>query len=81
MGGYGNCRVRSATLHGVEARLVDVEVSITSGLPGMAIVGMPDTAVQEARERVRSAIRASGVSMPADKIVVNLAPGGLRKTG
>ncbi len=81
MGGYGNCRVRSATLHGVEARLVDVEVSITSGLPGMAIVGMPDTAVQEARERVRSAIRASGFSMPADKIVVNLAPGGLRKTG
>ena len=57
------------------------EVVVTSGLPGMAIVGMADTAVQEARERVRAAVRAAGFSMPNEKIVVNLAPGDMRKTG
>lgn len=81
MAAYGCCAVKSATLRGVDAQLVDVEVNIAPGIPGMAIVGMPDTAVQEARERVRSAIKASGFSMPGDKIVVNLAPGSMRKTG
>ncbi len=60
---------------------MSVEVSIGGGLPGMSIVGMADTAIQEARERVRSAIKASGFSMPGDKIVVNLAPGGIKKVG
>ena len=77
----GNCTLVGATLRGVEARLVRVEVSIGQGMPGVSIVGMPDTAVQEARERVRSAIRASGFVMPTDKIVVSLAPGSLKKTG
>ena len=58
-----------------------VEVAVTAGIPGMTVVGMGDIAVQEARERVRTAIRSSGFSMPTDKIVVNLAPGSLRKTG
>lgn len=71
----------SALLCGVEAVPVTVEVVVSNGLPGMAIVGMVDTAVQEAKERVRSAIQASGFAMPADKIVVNLAPGDLRKYG
>ena len=77
----GQCRVRSATLHGIEAIPVHVEVAVTPGIPGMTIVGMGDTAVQEARERVKTAIRSSGFSMPPDKIVVNLAPGNVRKSG
>lgn len=75
------CAVWSATLRGVEAVPVIVEVVVSGGIPGIAIVGMPDTAVQEARERVRAAVRAAGFSMPPDKIVVNLAPSSLRKTG
>lgn len=71
----------SASLHGVDAIPVVVEVSVGDGIPGMAIVGMADTAVQEARERVRAAIKASGFAMPTEKIVVNLAPGDLRKSG
>lgn len=78
---YGRCALLSATLRGVEAVPVSVEVSVTTGLPGISIVGMPDTAVQESRERVRSAIKAAGFSMPADKVVINLAPADLRKSG
>ena len=75
------CVVHSAAIVGVRAVPVDVEVSVGSGLPGMSIVGMPDVAVRESRERVRLAIRACGFDMPADKIVVNLAPSSLRKAG
>lgn len=75
------CCITSATINGVEAVPVSVEVSIGSGLPGMAIVGMGDTAIQEAKERVRSAIKTSGFAMPHEKIVVNLAPGGIKKIG
>lgn len=78
---YGQCVVTSATLVGVEAQPVAVEVVISYGLPGFAIVGMPDAAIQEARERVRAALRACGFSMPVEKVVVNLAPGALRKSG
>ena len=70
-----------ATLRGVEAIPVTVEVVVSGGIPGMSIVGMPDVAVQEARERVRAAIRAAEFAMPNDKIVVNLAPGSVRKSG
>ena len=70
-----------ATVRGVEVVPVRVEVVVSGGLPGMAIVGMPDAAIQEARERVRAALRAAGFSMPGEKIVVNLAPSHLRKTG
>lgn len=73
--------VAAATLRGVEALPVDVEVSVGAGMPGFAIVGMADASVQESRERVRAAIRSCGFSMPTSKIVVNLAPGALRKTG
>lgn len=71
----------SASLLGVEAVPITVEVVVSSGIPGMSIVGMADKAVQEAKERVKAAIRASGFSMPADKIVVNLAPGDMKKSG
>lgn len=71
----------SAMVVGVRAELVRVEVSVGSGLPSFSIVGMADAAVQESRERVRAAIKSAGFSMPHDKIVVNLAPSSLRKSG
>lgn len=77
----GRCHVHAATLRGVEAVAVDVEVSITTGVPGFAIVGMADASVQESRERVKSALKACGFTMPSSRIVVNLAPSSLRKTG
>lgn len=80
-GVFGRYAVQGATLRGVEAVSVDVEVVVGRGIPGFCIVGMPDAAVQEARERVRAAVRASGFSMPNDRVVVNLAPGALKKTG
>ena len=73
--------VQSATIHGVEAWPVLVEVVISNGIPSFSIVGMADATILESRERVKAALRASGFSMPTDKIVVNLAPGALRKTG
>ncbi len=78
---FRSARVVSATLHGVDPQVVEVEVVITAGIPSFSIVGMPDTSIQESRERVKSAIKASGFRMPNDKIVVNLAPGSLRKHG
>ena len=74
---FGQCAVTSATVRGVEVIPVTVEVVVSGGLPGMAIVGMPDAAIQEARERVKAAIRAAGFTVPNEKIVVNLAPSGL----
>jgi magnesium chelatase family protein len=75
-------KVKSCTVVGLEGRTVDVEVDIsTGGLPAFTIVGLPDTAVQEARERVRAAIRNSGGTFPLKRITVNLAPADLRKEG
>jgi hypothetical protein len=71
----------SATLHGLDGRIVRVEVDVAPGLPGFAIVGLADTALQEARERVRGAIRNSGYEYPPRRITVNLAPADLRKGG
>ncbi len=75
------CSLIGASLRGVEAVPVTVEVVISNGMPHMSIVGMVDTAVQEAKERVRSAIQAAGFVMPFEKIIVNLAPGSLKKGG
>lgn len=75
------CTIQSAALRGVEAIPVDVEVSVSNGLPGFFIVGLVDAAVQEAKERVRAALRESGFSMPPERVLVNLAPSSLRKTG
>ena len=71
----------SATLQGLEGRPVRVEVDVAPGLPGFAIVGLADTALQEARERVRGAIRNSGYEYPPRRITVNLAPADMRKSG
>jgi len=74
-------KVKSAAVLGLEGHLVDVEVDIASGLPSFTIVGLPDKGVQEARERVRSAIKNSGYSFPNKRITVNLAPADLKKEG
>ena len=75
------CSLRSATVVGVRAIPVSVEVVVSNGLPGFSIVGMPDAAVRESQERVRAAIKACGFTMPGDKVVVNLAPSSIRKAG
>jgi len=74
-------RVVSGAVIGVESRRVDVEVDIASGLPVFDIVGLPDSAVKESRERIRAAIRNSGYSFPVKRITVNLAPADIRKSG
>jgi magnesium chelatase family protein len=73
--------VRSATLIGVDGQPVTVEVHVSSGLPAYQVVGLPDAAVRESRERVRAAVLSSGLEWPQRRITVNLAPGGVRKTG
>ncbi|HSK49281.1 MAG TPA: YifB family Mg chelatase-like AAA ATPase [Solirubrobacterales bacterium] len=72
---------RTFTLDGISARPVRVEVDVHRGLPGFAIVGLPDAAVREARERVRAALVNCGFEFPLRRIVVNLAPASLRKVG
>src|SRR3982751_6375764 len=75
-------KVISAAVVGLDAVLVEVEIDIASqGLPNFFIVGLPDKAVEEAKERVRSAIRNSGADFPARRITVNLAPADLPKEG
>lgn len=74
-------KVKTAAVVGLDGHLVDVEVDISGGLPKMLIVGLPDAAVEEAKERVRPAIRNSGFAFPMRRIVVNLAPADLKKAG
>ena len=81
MSSSGTAVVTAASLRGVEAQLVTVEVSLSGGLPGLDVVGMPDSAVLEARSRVRCAIRASGFTLPRAHATINLAPSELRKSG
>lgn len=81
MAATGRATVKAATLRGVDALPVDVEVCISQGVPGFSIVGMADASVQESRERVRAALRACGFTMPANRVVVNLAPSAIKKSG
>ena len=74
-------KVYSAALVGLDAAPIEVEVDISGGLPKTIIVGLPDTAVQEARERVKSAIKNSNAIFPASRVAVNLAPADLPKNG
>jgi magnesium chelatase family protein len=74
-------RVWSASLLGINAIRVGVEVDVSGGLPGIVIVGLPDAAVQESKERVRAALRNSGFSFPMRRVVINLMPADLRKEG
>ncbi len=74
-------KVYSCAVIGLEGALVEVEVDIANGLPALNLVGLPDAAVQEAKERVRAAIRNSGAVFPMQRVTVNLAPADLRKAG
>jgi magnesium chelatase family protein len=74
-------RVATVAFEGIEARAVDVQVQVAPGLPAFNIVGLPDKAVSEARERVRAALVASGLALPARRITVNLAPADVPKEG
>ncbi len=73
--------VHSATLLGVDGQVVTVEVHVSNGLPAYHVVGLPDAAVRESRERVRAALLSSQLSWPLRRLTVNLAPGAIRKTG
>ena len=74
-------KVASCAVVGLEGAMIEVEVDIAAGLPSFTIVGLPDKAVQEARERVRAAIRNSNYKFPGRRITVNLAPADLKKEG
>ena len=73
--------VHSLGLHGITGYPVSVECDLSSGLPAFTVVGLPDAAVKEARERVRSAIKNCGFSFPVSRITVNLAPAHVKKIG
>jgi magnesium chelatase family protein len=73
--------ISSATLTGAVGRPVSVEVHVSNGLPGFTIVGLPDAAVRESRDRVRAALLSSGLPWPLRRVTVNLAPSGVRKGG
>ena len=75
------CNVRSLGLHGVTGYEVSAECDLSGGLPAFTVVGLPDAAVNEARERVRAAIKNCGFTFPVSRITVNLAPAHLRKAG
>ena len=74
-------RIFSCAVVGLEGVVIEVEVDYTNGLPGMTIVGLPDAAVQESRERVQTAVKNAGLHFPRHRIVVNLAPATVRKEG
>ncbi len=74
-------RINTVAFHGIEAVDVDVQVQIMNGLPGFTVVGLPDKAVAESRERVRAALNAMGLALPYQRITVNLSPADLLKEG
>ena len=74
-------KVFSFTLIGIEAHPIEIEIDIQKGLPAVNIVGLPDNAVKESRERVKSAIKNAGFTFPGDRITVNLAPADIKKEG
>ena len=75
------CSVHTMGINGITGSHITVECYITNGLPAFDVVGLPDAAVKEARERVRAAAKTSGLRFPVSRITVNLAPAGLKKTG
>lgn len=75
------CKVITTAIIGLEAHKIEVEVDITNSLPNICIVGLPDATVNEAKERVRSAIKNSSYRFPQGKVIVNLAPANIKKEG
>src|SRR3972149_5252800 len=74
-------KVHTTAIVGLEGAIVEVEVDTSRGLPSFTIVGLPDTAVQESRERVQAAVKNAGLIFPRQRLTVNLAPAALRKEG
>ena len=74
-------RIWSSAIVGIDAVKVGVEVDVSGGLPKTIVVGLPDAAIQESKERVKAAIKNAGFAFPVRKIVVNLTPADLRKEG
>ncbi len=74
-------KIASASLIGIDAYLVDVEVDISFGIPGFITVGLPDASVRESKERVKAAVKNCGYEFPPRKITINLAPADRRKEG
>jgi len=74
-------KVVSSAVYGLDGYLVDVEVDISQGLPMFSVVGLPDLAVKESRDRVRGAMKNTGLNFPIKKITVNLAPADVKKEG
>ena len=72
-------KVYSATLFGVNAQLITVEIDISPGLLQWHIVGLPDAAIKESRQRVAAALKNSGIKIPDKKIVINLSPADIKK--
>ena len=73
--------VKSMSLHGLEGYLIEVQVDVSGGLPCFEIVGLPDTSIREAKERVKTAIKNSGFELQSRRIIVNLAPANTKKEG
>ncbi len=74
-------QVNTTALFGIDGYIVEVETDISNGLPGFDIVGLPDAAVKESKERIRAAIKNSGLAMPSKRITLNLAPADIKKEG
>ena len=74
-------RINTLTFNGLETLDVDLQIQLAAGLPNFIIVGLPDKAVAESRERVRSALQSLGVQLPPKRIVINMAPADLLKEG
>ncbi len=75
------CSINTMAVNGIKGDAITVECYISNGLPGFDVVGLPDTAVKEARERVRAAVKTSGMRFPSSRITINLAPANLKKSG
>ena len=75
------CSVKTLGINGIKGSLIVAECFISNGLPGFDIVGLPDAAVKEARDRVRAAAKSSGLVFPVSRITVNQAPASLKKAG
>jgi len=73
--------IQTIAFHGIEVQPVDVQVQISNGLPAFNIVGLPDKAVAESKERVRAALHALGIALPPKRLTVNLAPADVNKEG
>ena len=75
------CKCFTATTYGINAYLVEVEIDVINSLPNISIVGLPDSAVSESKERIRSAVKNSGYTFPKGRVVINLAPADIKKEG